>query len=224
MYTMDGVHEQEVCSLKWNADGEQLASGGNDNNVSVSNIMRLSSRIPNMTSSGPSPRSSIHRNNTPSLVQRCVGHRAAIRALAWSPHERDILCSGGGTLDPSLCFWTIGQIKTTGSQVCALAWMRTENKLISAHGLPKTDLQVWHITNDLGKPKAFGNAVSDVRHEGTLHGHVSRVLEVAFNAMEDTIISAAGGADETIRFWKIPHSLRRLDLQKYHRFLQSITL
>lgn len=30
-----GVHQQEVCGLKWSPDGTQLASGGNDNLLCV---------------------------------------------------------------------------------------------------------------------------------------------------------------------------------------------
>ena len=32
-------------------------------------------------------------------------HVAAVKALAWSPHQTNILCSGGGTTDKCLKFW-----------------------------------------------------------------------------------------------------------------------
>ena len=32
-------------------------------------------------------------------------HQAAVKALAWSPHERNLLASGGGTADRSIKFW-----------------------------------------------------------------------------------------------------------------------
>ena len=36
-FKMDG-HKQEVCGLKWSFDGQQLASGGNDNKLIVWSI------------------------------------------------------------------------------------------------------------------------------------------------------------------------------------------
>lgn len=31
-------HRQEVCGLKWSFDGQQLASGGNDNKLMIWNL------------------------------------------------------------------------------------------------------------------------------------------------------------------------------------------
>lgn len=44
-------------------------------------------------------------SNKPLYIFR--DHSAAIKALAWSPKENNILCSGGGTTDKSLKFWNI---------------------------------------------------------------------------------------------------------------------
>ena len=56
-------HKQEVCGLKWSFDEQQLASGGNDNKLSVW---------------------SMHNNTEP--ICKFNNHTAAVKALAWSPH------------------------------------------------------------------------------------------------------------------------------------------
>ena len=74
-------HKQEVCGLKWSFDQQQLASGGNDNRL---NLWSMHSTSP-----------------TFSLLRRT----AAVKALAWSPHQHGLLVSGGGTADRTIRFW-----------------------------------------------------------------------------------------------------------------------
>ena len=55
-------------------------------------------------------------------VQRHDEHKAAIKAIAWSPHQHGVLASGGGTADRTIRFWNTvtGQALQsidTGSQV-----------------------------------------------------------------------------------------------------------
>ena len=56
-------HKQEVCGLKWSYDGMHLASGGNDNRLLVWDI------------------------NTTSPLCKFTQHTAAVKAIAWSPHQ-----------------------------------------------------------------------------------------------------------------------------------------
>lgn len=70
-----GVHEQEICGLKWSPDGSQLASGGNDNLLCL------------WEQGNPNP-----------IMQRSE-HTAAVKALAWCPWQSNLLASGGGTSD-----------------------------------------------------------------------------------------------------------------------------
>ena len=74
-------HNQEVCGLKWSFDGSQLASGGNDNNLMIWNL----------------------HSNKPLMCNS--DHIAAVKAIAWSPHQHNILASGGGTADRTIRFW-----------------------------------------------------------------------------------------------------------------------
>lgn len=91
-------HKQEVCGLKWSPDGKQLASGGNDNKLFVWDDL----------------------NSTP--LHRFTEHTAAVKAIAWNPHQNGILASGGGTQDKKIRFWNTltGSLLSevdTGSQV-----------------------------------------------------------------------------------------------------------
>ncbi|KAI1230461.1 hypothetical protein IHE44_0009918 [Lamprotornis superbus] len=74
-------HRQEVCGLKWSTDHQLLASGGNDNKLLVWNHSSLSP------------------------VQQYTEHLAAVKAIAWSPHQHGLLASGGGTADRCIRFW-----------------------------------------------------------------------------------------------------------------------
>ena len=164
-------HTQEVCGLAWSPDGETLASGGNDNLVCVWDA----------TASGRArPRF------------KFTEHQAAVKAVAWSPHERNLLATGGGTADRTIKFWNtqtgclLNSIDT-GSQVCALQWNPYEKEILSSHGFARNQLCLWKYPA-MAKIKEF-------------EGHTSRVLHLAVSPDGGTVLSAA--ADETLRFWDI---------------------
>ncbi|GJQ12452.1 hypothetical protein GpartN1_g4243.t1 [Galdieria partita] len=118
-------HEQEVCGLKWNVDGSQLASGGNDNLLMVWDHFQC---------------------NQPKY--RFDHHHAAVKAIAWCPWQSHLLASGGGTADRTIKFWntTTGsclQSIDTKSQVCALIWNRHDKEIVSSHGFSQNQLIVW---------------------------------------------------------------------------------
>ncbi|KAG9300694.1 hypothetical protein G9A89_023492 [Geosiphon pyriformis] len=117
-------HRQEVCGLKWNPEGTQLASGGNDNRL----------LIWDRTTGGP-----LHKWNH---------HTAAVKAIAWSPHSHGILSSGGGSQDKHIRFWnTVSgealESHDTESQVCNLAWSKHANELVSTHGYSQNQIILW---------------------------------------------------------------------------------
>ena len=58
-------HKQEVCGLKWSHDDMQIASGGNDNKLMVWGAQQKSGSEP---------------------LWKFCSHKAAVKALAWSPH------------------------------------------------------------------------------------------------------------------------------------------
>jgi len=121
-------HKQEVCGLKWSFDGQQLASGGNDNKLYVW-----------------SPHST-----TPLL--RFNEHTAAVKAISWSPHQNGLLASGGGTADRCIRFWNTQTASPlncidTGSQVCNLCWSKNINELVSTHGYSQNQIVVWRYSS-----------------------------------------------------------------------------
>ena len=88
----------------------------------------------------PSPPVQLLVWNSSSLlpVQQYSDHLAAVKAIAWSPHQHGLLASGGGTADRCLRFWNTltGQAlqsTDTGSQVCNLAWSKHANELVRKH-------------------------------------------------------------------------------------------
>ncbi|KAF9129423.1 substrate-specific activator of APC-dependent proteolysis [Mortierella sp. 14UC] len=117
-------HSGEVCGLKWNSSGTQLASGGNDNRLIIWD----------------------KESTKPQFQFRT--HQAAVKAIDWNPHQAGVLASGGGTADRHIRFWntmtgtSIGA-HDTGSQVCNLAWSKTTNELVSTHGYSQNQVLVW---------------------------------------------------------------------------------
>lgn len=161
-------HKQEVCGLRWNTEDGQLASGGNDNKLMVWDKL----------------------SETP--LYRFSEHTAAVKAIAWSPHQHYLLASGGGTADRSIKFWNTAtgtQIKEvdTGSQVCNLAWSKNSDEIVSTHGYSQNQIVVWKY------PK--------MEQVVSLTGHTYRVLYLAMSPDGQTVVTGAG--DETLRFWKV---------------------
>jgi len=160
-------HKQEVCGLEW-SDGGMLASGGNDNNLIVWD----------------------ERTTNPMI--KYSDHKAAVKAISWSPHQRGLLASGGGTADRCIRFRNtltqnnIGCIDT-GSQVCNIAWSKNVNELVSTHGYSQNQIVIWNYPN-----------LSSV---ATLSGHTMRVLYLSVSPDGTTIVTGAG--DETLRFWNV---------------------
>jgi len=161
-------HRSEVCGLKWSPDGRELASGGNDNQLFIWSACSVNPRL------------------------RFVEHTAAVKAIAWSPHQHGLLASGGGTADRCIRFWntatnTALHTVDTGSQVCNLVWSRNVNELVSTHGYSQNQIVIWRYPS--------------LTKLVTLTGHTLRVLYLAMSPDGQTIVTGAG--DETLRFWNI---------------------
>ena len=160
-------HKQEVCGLRWNTEDGQLASGGNDNKLMVWDKL----------------------SETP--LWKFSDHTAAVKAIAWSPHQRCLLASGGGTADRRIKFWNtatgqgVNEIDT-GSQVCNLAWSKNSNEIVSTHGYSQNQIVVWKYPS--------------MTQVASLTGHTYRVLYLAMSPDGQTVVTGAG--DETLRFWK----------------------
>lgn len=162
-------HTQEVCGLKWSPDGSLLASGGNDNALMIWDL-----RKPH------------------SALQQFREHKAAVKALAWCPWQKNLIVSGGGSEDKSIKFWRVDEGRMVSShkassQVCSLLWNPLEKELLSAHGYSQYQLSLWRYPS------------MDII--GEYFGHKDRVLHLSLSPDMTTVVSA--GADETLRFWKV---------------------
>lgn len=119
-------------------------------------------------------------------------HKGPVKALAWSPWQRNVLATGGGKKDNVIRFYNadtksvIGEYNT-GSQVCQILWNKYEKEIISSHGNSKNSIYVWTY------PKM--NKIAE------LNGHLSRALYMAMSPDGCTLVS--GSSDETLRFWNI---------------------
>ena len=161
-------HKQEVCGLKWSFDDQMFSSGGNDNKMFI------------WTARSPNP---IFKTNV---------HKAAVKALAWSPHQHGLLASGGGTADKCIRFWSAQSGKMincvdTGSQVCNLLFAKNQNELVSTHGYTENQIHLWTYPH--------------MKKISTLTGHSFRVLFLAMSPDGRSIVTGAG--DETLRFWNL---------------------
>lgn len=78
MIETHGHRHGRRAAAQWSPDDRQLASGGNDNAVAV------------WAAGGGSEAAPMFRETS---------HTAAVKALAWSPHQHGLLASGGGTSD-----------------------------------------------------------------------------------------------------------------------------
>ncbi|GER36680.1 WD-repeat cell cycle regulatory protein [Striga asiatica] len=166
-------HKSEVCGLKWSHDDRELASGGNDNQLLVWN------------------------QHSQQPILKLTEHTAAVKAIAWSPHQNSLLASGGGTADRCIRFWNTSsgnQLNRvdTGSQVCNLAWSKNVNEIVSTHGYSQNQIMVWKYPS--------------MAKVATLTGHSLRVLYLAMSPDGQTIVTGAG--DETLRFWNVFPSVK----------------
>ena len=169
-------HKQEVCGLKWNPDTEQLASGGNDNKIFVWD--RMEERW-------------LHR-----WGEQEGGHKAAVKAIAWSPHQRGLLASGGGTADRCIKFWnTIGSAQGPAASVPALP----------SHMSPEA---ADHLGLGLA---ANALAASGAQHHAAHNPHLirshdtgSQVCNLLFSTQTAELVSTHGYSQHAINIWKYP--------------------
>ncbi|ODV79654.1 WD40 repeat-like protein [Suhomyces tanzawaensis NRRL Y-17324] len=172
------THKQEVCGLKWNVEENKLASGGNDNKLIIWDGLN------------------------PKPLHQFTDHVAAVKAIAWSPHQRGILASGGGTADKTIKTWNTltGNLVhdvNTGSQVCNLIWSKNSNELVSTHGYSRNQIIVWKYPS--------------MQQIAQLTGHTYRVLYLSISPDGETIVTGAG--DETLRFWNVFEKSRHSNAQ-----------
>ena len=175
-------HKQEVCGLRWNSEDGQLASGGNDNKLMVWEKL----------------------NKEPTF--KWSEHCAAVKAIAWSPHQRGLLASGGGTADRTIKFWNTllsphgpsaaaaaAAAANTASTTTpsAAAAMATASSLSSTVGISSPEL--------LAPPPASAppNLLSSLDTG-------SQVCNLAWSRNSNELVSTHGYSQNQIIVWKYP--------------------
>ncbi|CAI8589410.1 unnamed protein product [Vicia faba] len=170
--TLRGGHRQRVGSLAWNnhilttggMDGQQLASGGNDN------LLYIWDRG---TASSTSPTQWLHR---------LEDHTSAVKALAWCPFQGNLLATGGGSGDRSIKFWNthtgacLNSIDT-GSQMAelnghtsrVLYMAQSPDGCTVATAAADETLRFW---NAFGTPEVIAKAAPKAREP---FSHLSRI-------------------------------------------------
>lgn len=156
-------HKQEVCGLKWSPDDQQLASGGNDNRLYIWS----------------------NKNYHKPQYKFC-DHRGAVKAIAWSPHQPGLLCSGGGTADKHIRFW---------------------NTLPDSHTTINT-----HTNNPLSPlspntPDLYNQSLSDINEQSSSRALYSidtgsQVCQLAWSSTCNEIVSTHGYSLNQIIVWK----------------------
>jgi cell division cycle 20-like protein 1, cofactor of APC complex len=199
-----GGHKQEVCGLKWNTDDGQLASGGNDNKLMVWDKL----------------------NAEPTF--KWSEHRAAVKAISWSPHPRGLLVSGGGTQDRTIKFWNTMISPQRASSVAAAhaaantmasGLMPNSPSSSISPSAPANLINSYDVGSQVCNLAWSSNSNEIVSTHGwsqyqiilwkypsmqqvvSLTGHTCRVLYLAVSPNGQTIVTGAG--DETLRFWNI---------------------
>ncbi|GAM17015.1 hypothetical protein SAMD00019534_001900, partial [Acytostelium subglobosum LB1] len=194
--TLSG-HTQEVCGLKWSPNGQQLASGGNDNIVNVWDV--------NNEAGFETPKLTFEQ------------HTAAVRAIAWCPWQQDLLATGGGAADRTIRFWNtqtgacLNQIDTM-SQVCSIQWSLHHKELVSSHGFSQNQLCVWKYPT--------------MTKIAELNGHTSRALHTAISPDGETVVSASGDETLRFwrifeKEHKMPAAARKTKESSTHSMLRS---
>jgi len=170
-------HTQEVCGVSINADQKHLATGGNDNKIFVVDV----------------------RNDSTPFI-KIEDHKAAVKALSWSPKNSSYFVSGGGTADKTMKVWDINastplqRSLNYDSQICNVKWLNN-NKILSTFGYSNDDIKL----------------LKNFKIEKRFIGHKNRVIHFAVN--DDQSLFVSGSGDSSIKIWEIDNIL---DLNDIH--------
>jgi cell division cycle 20-like protein 1 (cofactor of APC complex) len=167
-------HSQEICGLAYNLYGNNLISGGNDNNLNIWDISYEDKSLANIEKA----------------------HHSAIRAIDCSKIKNNIFITGGGVNDRKIKVWNfynfnvINQIETN-AQICDIKFSKFNNEFITTNGYNNYLLNFWNFDD-----KYKFNLINSNK------SHKNRILYIDVSKdNEQTVVTGSG--DETIRFWKI---------------------
>ncbi|CAH6721428.1 APC/C activator protein Cdc20p [[Candida] jaroonii] len=186
----ENVHSAEICGIEYKPDGQQFATGGNDNLVCIWDV-----------------RQSVV-NHQPLFTKHT--HKAAVKALKYSPFQNNLLVTGGGSSDKTINFWNtstgsrINSIETE-SQISSLNWgysSGTGIEIVATHGMPNNNISLFNYQT-LQKTGEI------------IQSHDSRILNGCLSP--DSLTLATVAADENLKFWSI------FDLPKSNKSIENLS-
>ncbi|OIR58308.1 MAG: cell division cycle protein 20-like protein [Amphiamblys sp. WSBS2006] len=180
-------HTDQICGIEWNRDETLFATGGNDNLVCVWDIRHPSKPLATLAE-----------------------HRAGVRAIAWSPFEKNTLMTAAGVADKSIKIWNVNggtkslQTVQTGSQICAMRWSQNVSspwwsELITAHGFSDNDVRIWRVKQSTVQQPV----IVQPRPASILQTRENnkRILHLSLSPRADIV--AGVSAELGIFFWRI---------------------
>jgi WD40 repeat protein len=110
------AHSSEICQVRWSPNEKNLATGGNDDRVLIWDVASMAN---------------------PTVV--FDEHKAAVKAIAWNPHDFAMIATGGGTKDKTIKLWNSrnGNVRKSvnaGAQVCCMMWNPHVVELLTGQG------------------------------------------------------------------------------------------
>lgn len=225
--TLNGVHSKKwVRSLAISPDGKTLASGGDDNNISLWNL------------------------STGKSIASIVAHRGTVNALAFS---RDGQTLASASNDRTVRLWNVrtrSRVRTLSGHtdfVNCVAFSRDGSTL--ATGSKDKTVRLWNyrtgqvtrilrghanLINDVafspdGQTLASASADNTIRlwnvREGslkkTLKGHSSWVRTVAFNPHSNRTLISGG---DTLVVWDVRTGKEKAELSGHSQYVSGIAI
>ncbi|RYP22839.1 hypothetical protein DL765_001435 [Monosporascus sp. GIB2] len=135
------VHSQQICGLAWSHNGEQFATGGNDNLCCLFDNEKIIDGEVETTDGRETP--ACKRVPAGSERHRWQ-HGAAVKAIAFCPWREGLIATGGGSNDRCIHFFhtSSGAALATiavAAQVTSLIWSTTRRELAATFGYAQPD-------------------------------------------------------------------------------------
>ncbi|RYP51094.1 hypothetical protein DL768_003500 [Monosporascus sp. mg162] len=135
------VHAQQVCGLAWSYNGEQFATGGNDNLCCLFDHKRI---IDEEVETRDSRQIPACKSVPVGSERHRWQHGAAVKAIAFCPWREGLIATGGGSNDKCIHFFhtSSGTALATiavAAQVTSLIWSTTRRELAATFGYAQPD-------------------------------------------------------------------------------------
>jgi len=163
------AHEREICNIVRSPLRPYISTGSNDNLVKIWD-----------------------ERNMDAPLMKYAAHKAAVRAMDWSPRDSSIIVTAGGLTDKMMYMWDVNTGEThksalTGSQTCNIVWNEFHDVLISSQGFNTNQIYVWNSENL--------SVIDNIDY------HNGRILYMAQSLDQEYILSAS--PDGSCNIWNL---------------------